>query len=173
MDRSRPVGRFKEKNWPVVVGRCPARPHGATESHQNMIKLVYCITKKPGMTDEVFFHYWEHVHGPIGARIPGVRRLVQVIAFLCPATPEARTTTAWLSCGLIPWRRYCKRAEAPSGGQRARMRKTSLIILKSLILSQRSIPSFSHIRKRSIMRSRIKHARWNLPPSTGAVPNPT
>ena len=42
-----------------------------------MIKLVYCITKKPGMTDEEFFHYWQHVHGPIGARIPGVRRLVQ------------------------------------------------------------------------------------------------
>src|SRR5260370_32595057 len=42
-----------------------------------MIKLVYCITKKPGMTDEEFFHYWEHVHGPIGARIPGVRRFVQ------------------------------------------------------------------------------------------------
>jgi len=42
-----------------------------------MIKLVYCITKKPDMTDEAFFHYWEKVHGPIGARIPGVRRLVQ------------------------------------------------------------------------------------------------
>jgi uncharacterized protein (TIGR02118 family) len=42
-----------------------------------MIKLVYCITKKPGMTDEEFFRYWEHVHGPIGARIPGVRRFVQ------------------------------------------------------------------------------------------------
>ena len=44
---------------------------------KSMIKLVYCITKKPGMTDEEFFHYWEHVHGPIGARIPGLRRLVQ------------------------------------------------------------------------------------------------
>jgi uncharacterized protein (TIGR02118 family) len=42
-----------------------------------MIKLVYCITKKPGMSDEAFFHYWEQVHGPIGARIPGLRRLVQ------------------------------------------------------------------------------------------------
>ncbi len=42
-----------------------------------MIKLVYCIMKKPGMTDEEFFHYWENVHGPIGARIPGLRRLVQ------------------------------------------------------------------------------------------------
>ena len=42
-----------------------------------MIKLVYCITKKPGLTDEEFFHYWENVHGPIGARIPRLRRLVQ------------------------------------------------------------------------------------------------
>ena len=42
-----------------------------------MIKLVYCITKKPGMPDEEFFHYWEKVHGPIGARIPGLRKLVQ------------------------------------------------------------------------------------------------
>ena len=42
-----------------------------------MVKLVYCITKKPGLSDEEFFHYWENVHGPIGARIPRLRRLVQ------------------------------------------------------------------------------------------------
>ena len=42
-----------------------------------MIKLVYCITRKPGLSDEQFFHYWQHVHGPIGARIPHLRKLVQ------------------------------------------------------------------------------------------------
>jgi uncharacterized protein (TIGR02118 family) len=42
-----------------------------------MIKLVYCITKKAGLTDEEFIHYWENIHGPIGARIPRLRRLVQ------------------------------------------------------------------------------------------------
>ncbi|MGH7268546.1 MAG: EthD domain-containing protein [Candidatus Rokuibacteriota bacterium] len=42
-----------------------------------MVKLVYCITRRPGMSDAEFFHYWRHVHGPIGARIPGLRRLVQ------------------------------------------------------------------------------------------------
>lgn len=42
-----------------------------------MVKLVYCITRKPGLTDEEFFNYWENVHGPIGARIPGLRKLVQ------------------------------------------------------------------------------------------------
>ncbi len=42
-----------------------------------MVKLVYCITRKAGCTDEEFFHYWKNIHGPIGARIPGLRRLVQ------------------------------------------------------------------------------------------------
>jgi uncharacterized protein (TIGR02118 family) len=42
-----------------------------------MIKLVYCITKKRGMSDEDFFRYWKDIHGPIGARIPRLRRLVQ------------------------------------------------------------------------------------------------
>ena len=42
-----------------------------------MVKLVYCITKKVGLTDEEFFHYWQKVHGPIGARIPQLRKLVQ------------------------------------------------------------------------------------------------
>src|SRR5215470_1082151 len=42
-----------------------------------MIKLVYCISKKPGLTDEAFFSYWKDVHGAIGGRIPGLRKLVQ------------------------------------------------------------------------------------------------
>jgi uncharacterized protein (TIGR02118 family) len=42
-----------------------------------MIKLVYCISKKSGLTDEQFFRYWENVHGPLGARIPQLRKLVQ------------------------------------------------------------------------------------------------
>src|SRR5215831_15794894 len=42
-----------------------------------MIKLVYCITKKASITDQEFFRYWKDIHGPIGARIPRLRRLVQ------------------------------------------------------------------------------------------------
>lgn len=49
-----------------------------------MIKLVYCITKKPSLTDEQFFHHWENIHGPIGARIPYVRRLVQSQRIMIP-----------------------------------------------------------------------------------------
>jgi uncharacterized protein (TIGR02118 family) len=56
---------------------------GGAES-QLMIKLVYCITKKPGLTDKQFFDYWKNVHGPIGARIPGLRKLVQSHRVLIP-----------------------------------------------------------------------------------------
>jgi uncharacterized protein (TIGR02118 family) len=42
-----------------------------------MIKLVYCITRRSGMSLEDFSRYWHDVHGPIGRRIPGLRRLVQ------------------------------------------------------------------------------------------------
>ena len=42
-----------------------------------MIKVVYCITKRQDLTDAEFFNYWRDVHGPIGAEIPRLRRLVQ------------------------------------------------------------------------------------------------
>jgi uncharacterized protein (TIGR02118 family) len=49
-----------------------------------MVKLVYCITKKPGLTDQQFFDYWKNVHGPIGSRIPGLRKLVQSHRLIIP-----------------------------------------------------------------------------------------
>jgi len=42
-----------------------------------MIKLVYCITKRPELSDEEFFRYWKNIDGPIGARTPRLRKLIQ------------------------------------------------------------------------------------------------
>jgi uncharacterized protein (TIGR02118 family) len=42
-----------------------------------MVKLIYCISKKPDMSVEEFQRYWREVHAPIAARIPGLRRYVQ------------------------------------------------------------------------------------------------
>jgi uncharacterized protein (TIGR02118 family) len=38
---------------------------------------VYCITRRADLSLEEFSSYWHDVHGPIGRRIPGLRRLVQ------------------------------------------------------------------------------------------------
>ena len=48
------------------------------------MKLVYCIRRKPGLSREAFVRYWEEVHGPIGARTPALRRLVQSYAVAVP-----------------------------------------------------------------------------------------
>lgn len=56
-----------------------------------MLKLVYCITRKPGLTDDQFFHYWKNIHGPIGARIPRLRRLVQSHRRTLPADKHTPT----------------------------------------------------------------------------------
>ena len=48
-----------------------------------MVKLIYVITRKAGMPVEEFQRYWRETHGPIAARIPGVRRYVQ-----CHTLPE-------------------------------------------------------------------------------------
>jgi uncharacterized protein (TIGR02118 family) len=47
-----------------------------------MIKAIYLIRRKPGMSPEDFHRYWREVHGAIAARIPGMRRYVQ-----CHAVP--------------------------------------------------------------------------------------
>ncbi len=48
-----------------------------------MVKLIYCISKKPEMSVEEFQTYWRGTHAPIAAAIPGVRRYVQ-----CHVLPE-------------------------------------------------------------------------------------
>jgi uncharacterized protein (TIGR02118 family) len=53
-----------------------------------MVKLVYCICRKPGLRPDEFRRYWVDVHGPIGAQIPGLRRLVQ--SYAIPAPGDAR-----------------------------------------------------------------------------------
>jgi uncharacterized protein (TIGR02118 family) len=53
-----------------------------------VVKLVYCICRKAGLSREEFVRYWAQVHGPIGARIPGLRRLVH--SYTLPASGDSR-----------------------------------------------------------------------------------
>ena len=48
-----------------------------------MVKLIYCITRKPGLSVDEFQRYWRETHAPIAARLPGLRRYVQ-----CHTLPE-------------------------------------------------------------------------------------
>ena len=65
-----------------------------------MVKLVYCICRKPGLTRDEFIRYWAEVHAPIGARIPGLRQLVHSYALAAP-TADLRISTVWPSSGSM------------------------------------------------------------------------
>jgi len=54
-----------------------------------MVKLVYCFARRPDLSFEEFSAYWRDVHGPMGARIPGLRRLVQSVAIRDPRDAAA------------------------------------------------------------------------------------
>lgn len=54
-----------------------------------MIKVVYCFCRRPDLSAAEFSRYWRDVHGPIGARIPGLRRLVQSVAIHDPRDVRA------------------------------------------------------------------------------------
>ncbi len=42
-----------------------------------MIKRFVILRKKPEMTAEEFWDYWENIHGPLIAKIPGLIRYIQ------------------------------------------------------------------------------------------------
>ncbi len=42
-----------------------------------MTKVLVVLTKKPDLSRDEFRRYWREVHGPMGARMPGVRKYVQ------------------------------------------------------------------------------------------------
>lgn len=42
-----------------------------------MIKVTEIVNRRAGMSVEDFQHHWRHNHGPIVARLPGLRRYVQ------------------------------------------------------------------------------------------------
>ena len=45
-----------------------------------MLKLVCVVHKRAGMDTEDFRRYWRENHGPIAAKIPGLRKYTQVYA---------------------------------------------------------------------------------------------
>jgi uncharacterized protein (TIGR02118 family) len=62
------------------VRRAPAPP----PRRGTVIELIYCFRRRPDLSAEELDAHWSRVHGAIGARIPGLRRLVQSRAVPVP-----------------------------------------------------------------------------------------
>lgn len=42
-----------------------------------MVKAIYCLKRKPGLSPEAFFEYWRTTHAALVKKIPGLLRYVQ------------------------------------------------------------------------------------------------
>jgi uncharacterized protein (TIGR02118 family) len=58
-----------------------------------MIKFIGLLTRKDGMSVDDFQRYWREVHGPLMAKVPGIRRYIQSHAL--PETYEAANPPAY------------------------------------------------------------------------------
>jgi uncharacterized protein (TIGR02118 family) len=85
---------------------------------QGMVKFLGLLTRRPGLSVEVFQRHWRDVHGPlVQAEFPGMRRYVQCHAIpatydltpppACDGVPEA-----WFdSLDVFPWRMVRREGE--------------------------------------------------------------
>ena len=46
-------------------------------THEDMVKNIEFVIRKPGMPLEEFRHYWKNIHGPIASKIEVIKRYVQ------------------------------------------------------------------------------------------------
>ena len=53
-----------------------------------MTKVIFVVHKRPDMDRGEFRRYWRDVHGPIAARVPGLRKYVQNHSLPDPASGE-------------------------------------------------------------------------------------
>ena len=53
-----------------------------------MTKVIFVIHKRSDMGRDEFRRYWRDVHGPIAARMPGLRKYVQNYAVPDPASGD-------------------------------------------------------------------------------------
>jgi uncharacterized protein (TIGR02118 family) len=78
----------RSPDWPTahrratVVATEDVRLEGRTRP--GMVKAVYIVARKPGLTVAEFQAHWREVHAPLVCEIPGLRRYVQN-----PAVPAA------------------------------------------------------------------------------------
>ena len=45
-------------------------------AEHSMTKVIFVAKKRPDLTDDEFITYWQQIHAPLVAKVPGVRRYV-------------------------------------------------------------------------------------------------
>ena len=65
------------------------------ETTPEMVKGIFIASRLPGLTLQEFFEHWHDVHGPLAAKVPGLRRYVQNHALMEAYSVRPMTHDGW------------------------------------------------------------------------------
>jgi uncharacterized protein (TIGR02118 family) len=89
----------RQPGWPAHHKRAGVvaeeRVVVAGETTPAMVKAIFIASRLPGLTLAEFFQHWYEVHGPLGAKLPGLRRYVQNHAIPAAYAFRGMTHDGW------------------------------------------------------------------------------
>ena len=89
----------RSTTWPMHHKRAASSRRSTSsstgETSPEMVKAIFMASKLPGLTLSEFFVRWEHVHGPLAAKVPGLRHYDQYHAVLEGYADGTNTHDGW------------------------------------------------------------------------------
>jgi uncharacterized protein (TIGR02118 family) len=89
----------RSTGWPMHEKRASVWAHEHVvvdgETTPEMVKAIFIVSKLPGLTLDEFFGRWQHHHGPLAAKVPGLRRYVQNHALPQAYADRRQTHDGW------------------------------------------------------------------------------
>jgi uncharacterized protein (TIGR02118 family) len=89
----------RSTSWPMhhKSASVAAEEHVIVEGRTtpDMVKAIFIASKLSGLTLNQFFDHWQHHHGPLGAKVPGLRRYVQNHAIREAYADGSQTHDGW------------------------------------------------------------------------------
>jgi len=89
----------RTRRWPIddqhadILGEEQVIIDGNTTPE--MVNAIFMVCRLPGLDHRDFFEHWSEVHGPLAAKLPGLRRYIQNHGVLEAFTRGTQTHDGW------------------------------------------------------------------------------
>jgi uncharacterized protein (TIGR02118 family) len=97
--------------WADIFGEEQVIVDGQTTT--GTINAIFMVNRLPGMPHRLFFEHWSEVHGPLVAKLPGLRRYTQNHAFLEAFARGGMTHDGWSELWFDDYAAFRRAVDSP------------------------------------------------------------